>query len=105
MADDDREDDAPDAPEGEHVVDDSKLKLPDVKLADVKVATHEEDEEEVYKQYVLSLRARVLWALARSPPPCYSHVYAVSPFCAGAASCFGLLAPSGSNVAWVTSRS
>ncbi len=69
MADDDREDDAPDAPEGEHVVDDSKLKLPDVKLVDVKVATHEEDEEEVYKQYVLTLRARMLWALARSPPP------------------------------------
>ena len=36
----------------EHEVDDSKLKLPGVKLADVKVATHEEDEDVVYKQCV-----------------------------------------------------
>ena len=40
--------------EGEHVVDDSKLKLPDVKLDFVKVSTMEEDEEPVYKQYVLA---------------------------------------------------
>lgn len=49
----DYDDDGPeggDAPEVEHVVDDSKLKLPDVKLAEVKVATHEENETEEYKQ-------------------------------------------------------
>ena len=35
---------------GEHEVDDSKLKLPDVKLADVKVSTMEEEEDVIYKQ-------------------------------------------------------
>ena len=47
---DHEDDDGPEVDEGEHVVDDSKLKLPDVKLVDVKVSTQEENEEEVYKQ-------------------------------------------------------
>jgi hypothetical protein len=48
----DGDDDGEEGAEGEHEVDDSKLKLPGVKLADVKVATHEEDEDVVYKQCV-----------------------------------------------------
>jgi len=46
----DHEDGGADVPEVEHVVDDSKLKLPTVKLADGPVATHEEDEEETFRQ-------------------------------------------------------
>jgi hypothetical protein len=41
--------------EGEHEVDDSKLKLPDVKLTDEKVASMEEDEDVLYKQCVAAL--------------------------------------------------
>ena len=41
-------------------MDDSKLKLPDVKLADVKVSTMEEDEDVIYKQ-LRSRRKRGSW--------------------------------------------
>jgi hypothetical protein len=59
MADHDS-DNEPDVPETEHEVDDSKLKLPTVKLADQHVSTQEENETEVYKQYV-DLAGLGLW--------------------------------------------
>jgi hypothetical protein len=57
----------------EHEVDDSKLKLPGVKLADVKVATHEEDEDVVYKQCVPHVVPHASLCPWRVPPlPCVS---------------------------------
>ena len=59
------DDEGGDVPVGEHEVDDSLLKLPGVKLEFVKVSTMEEDEDVVYKQYVLLCQA----PLCCSPVP------------------------------------
>jgi hypothetical protein len=102
------DDDDGEGADGEHEVDVSKLKLPDVKLTDEKVASMEEDEDVLYKQCVVCQCCRCFNAptFAAIPSRLLSSCGVLLPAVVAIAAvrdCTALLTASGSSAARVTS--